>query len=190
MYGTVHVTVHDTVHIDGSMTWHWPMMWHWLMRCHDPIGLKFLCTVDWWRGSIWVDQKSHVRYMHYTRLFSTKPRHCSSWVKLCYRSNRIMLTNDVAHSWASKLFLIRWPWFTQCIYKKGASPPPLNLISLNPFLDSIFCNSFSILYFLRILINFLFAPSSIMSRQIIIILSRYRLGFTDSLVQGYYYLAR
>ena len=22
MYGTVYVTVHDTVHIDGSMTWH------------------------------------------------------------------------------------------------------------------------------------------------------------------------
>lgn len=46
VYGTVWITVHDTVHIDGSMMWHWPMMWHWLMRCHDPVGLKFLCTVD------------------------------------------------------------------------------------------------------------------------------------------------
>ena len=27
-------------------------------------------------------------------------------------------------------------------------------------------------------------------RQIILILSRYRLGYTDSLVEGYYYLAR
>ncbi|GAY65513.1 hypothetical protein CUMW_241710 [Citrus unshiu] len=40
VYGTVYVTVHDTVHIEGSM------MWHSLMRCHDPVGLKFLCTVD------------------------------------------------------------------------------------------------------------------------------------------------
>ena len=140
-------------------------MWHWLMRCHDPVGLKFLCTVDRWRGSISVDKKSHVRYMQHTELFSTKPRHYSTRVKLCYCSpawsNRVLLTNDVAQSWASKLFLIQWPWFTPCIYKKGASPP--NLISLNPFLDSIFCNSLSILYFLRILINFHFAPSSIMS---------------------------
>ena len=45
--------------------------------------------------------------------------------------------------------------------KRGPLPP--NLISLNLFLDSIFCNSFSILYFLCILINFHFAPSSIMS---------------------------
>ena len=122
MYGTVH----DTVHIDGSMTWHWPMMWHWLMRCHDPVGLKFLCTVDRWRGSISVDEKSRVRYMHHTGLFSTKPRHCSTQVKPCYCSsawsNRVLLTDDVAQSWASKLFLIRLPRFTQCIYKKGASP--------------------------------------------------------------------
>ena len=126
MCGTVYVTVHDTVHIDGSMMWHWPMMWHWLMRCHNPIGLKFLCTVDQWRG---MDQKSRVRYMHYTGLFSTKPRHCSIRVKPCYCSptwsNRVLLTDDVVQSWASKLFLIRWPWFTQCIYKNGASPLPL-----------------------------------------------------------------
>lgn len=169
MYGTVYVTVHGIVHIDGSMTWYWPMMWHWLMRCHDPVGLKFLCTVDWWRGSISVDQKSRIRYMHYTGLFSTKPRHCSpgsNRVTVHPRGqtaycSRVLLTDDVAKSWESKLFLIRWPQFTQCIYKKGASPP--NLISLNPFLDSIFCNSLSILYFLRILINSHFAPSSIMS---------------------------
>ena len=165
MYSIVYVTVHDTVHIDGMMTWHWSMMWHWQMRCHDPVGLKFLCTFDRWRGSISVDQKSHVRYMHYTGLFSTKPHHCSSRVKPCYCSNhvsnRVLLTDDVAQSWASKLFLTRWPWFTQCIYKKWAFPP--NLISQNPFFDSIFCNSFSSLYFLRILINFHFAPSLIMS---------------------------
>ena len=34
VYGIVYVTVQDTIHIDG------------LMRCHDPVGLKFLCTVD------------------------------------------------------------------------------------------------------------------------------------------------
>ena len=28
MYGTVYVIVHDTVHINGSMTWHGPMIWH------------------------------------------------------------------------------------------------------------------------------------------------------------------
>ena len=166
MYGTVYVIIHDTVHIDESMTWHWLMMWHWLMRCHDLVGLKFLCTIDRWRGNISVDQKSHVRYMHHTWLFSTKPRYCSTQVKPCYCSstwsNRILLTNDVAQSWAFKLFLIRWSWFTQCIYKNRASLPP-NLISLNPFLGFIFCNSFSILYFLRILINSHFAPSSITS---------------------------
>ena len=110
-----------------------PMMWHWLMRCHDPVVLKFLCTIDRWHGSISVDQKSHVRYMQHTGLFSTKPHHCSSrltiqttWsnrvtVQTAW-SNRVLLTDDVAQSWASKLFLIRWPWFTQCMYKKGASP--------------------------------------------------------------------
>ena len=136
---------------------------------------KILMYCWWWRGSISVDEKSRVRCMHHTGLFSTKPRYCSSGsnrvtvqsrVKPCYCSsawsNRGLLTDDVAQSWASKLFLIRWPWFTPCIYKKGASPP--NLISLNPFLGSIFCNSFSILYFLCILINFHFTPSLIMSR--------------------------
>ena len=76
-------------------------------------------------------------------------------------SNLVLLTDDVAQSWASEMFLIRWLWFTQCIYKKEALPP--NLVSLNSFLSSIFCNSFSILYFLCILINFHFAPSLIMS---------------------------
>ena len=132
--GTVHVTVYGTVHIDGSMTWHWSMMWHWLMRCHDPVGLKFLCTVDWWCGSMLVDQKLRVRYMQHMGLFSTKPRYCSNRVtvqtawsnRVTFQtawSNRVLLTDDVAQSWASKLFLIRWPWFTQCIYKKGASLP-------------------------------------------------------------------
>ena len=165
MYSTIYITVHDTVHIDGSMIWHGSMTWHGPMRCHNPVGLKFLCTIDRWRGSISVDEKSRVRYMHHTGLFSTKPRYCSTRVKPCYCSsawsNRGLLTDDVAQSWASKLFLIRWPWFTPCIYKKGASPP--NLISLNLFLGSIFCNSLSILYFLRILINSHFALSSIMS---------------------------
>ena len=155
VYGTVYVTVHDTVHIDGSM------MWHWLMRCHDPVGLKFLCTVDRWRGSISVDQKSRVRYMHYTGLFSTKPRHYSNRV--------VKPRGQTAYCW-----LMTWhnPERSKCFWsdshdllnvsiKRGASPP--NLISLNPFLDSIFCNSLSILYFLRILINFHFTPSSIIS---------------------------
>ena len=53
-----------TVHTYGMMTWHWPITWHWPMRCYDPIELKFLCTVDRWRSSMLVDQKSCVRYMH------------------------------------------------------------------------------------------------------------------------------
>ena len=98
VYNTVYVTVHSTVHIDGLMTWHWPMMWHWLMRCHDPIGLKFLCTVDRWRGSISVDKKSHVRYMQHRIIFNqtaslftrVKPCYCSSaW------SNRVLFTRTV-----------------------------------------------------------------------------------------------
>ena len=70
MYGTIHMydIVHVTVHIYETMMWHWPMMWHWLMRCHDSIALKFLCTVDRWRGSMLVDQKSCVRYMHLHRI--------------------------------------------------------------------------------------------------------------------------
>ena len=163
VYNTVYVTVHSTVHIDGLMTWHWPMMWHWLMRCHDPVGLKFLCTVD---GDVaayqWMKNLAYGTCI--TQDYCQPNRvtvHPGQTVLLFIRSNRGLLTDDVAQSWASKLFLIRWPWFTPCIYKKGASPP--NLISLNPFLDSIFCNSLSILYFLRILINFHFAPSSIMS---------------------------
>ena len=165
VYGIVYVTVHDTIHIDGSMTWYWPMMWHWLMRCHDPVGLKFLCTVN---GDVAAYQwtKNLAYGIRITQdYFQPKPCYCSTWVKSCYYSSawsyRVLLTDDVAQSWASKLFLIRWPWFTPCIYKKGASPH--NLIALNPFLGSIFCNSFSILYFLCILINFHFAPSSIMS---------------------------
>ena len=88
---------------------------------------KILMYCWWWRGSISVDEKSRVRCMHHTGLFSTKPRYCSTWVKPCYCSftwsNRVLLTDDVAQSWVSKLFLIRWSWFTPCIYKKGASPP-------------------------------------------------------------------
>ena len=149
MYGTVYVTVH----IDGLMMWYWPMMWHWLMRCHDPVGLKFLCTIY---GDV---------ATYHTWLFLTKPHHCSTGVNSCYCSpawsNCVLLTDDVTQSWVSKLFLIRWSRFTQCIYKRG--PPPPNWRSLNPYLDSIFCNSFSILYFLHMLINFYFAPSSIMS---------------------------
>ena len=143
MYGIVHVTVYNTIYIYETMTWHWLMMWHWLMRCHDFIGLKFLCTVDWWRGSILVDQKSRVRYIHVHRIIFNQTASlfklvdCSNRVvKPGHCSNRVLLTDDVAQSWASKLFLIRWPWFTQCIYKKEAFPP--NLASLNPFLGSIF----------------------------------------------------
>ena len=125
-YGTVYVTVHDTVHIDGSMMWHWLITWHWLMRCHDPVGLKFLYTVDgdvaayqWTKISHTVHASHRIIFNQTTLLFIR--------VKLCYCSsvwsNRGLLTDDVAQFWASKLFLIRWPWFTPCIYKKGASPP-------------------------------------------------------------------
>ena len=170
MYGTIHVydtiyvTVHDIVHIDGSMMWHWPMIWHWLMRCHDPVGLKFLYIVDGDVAHISGRKISRTVHASHRIIFNQTPS-LFTRVKPCYcsstLSNRVLLTDDVVQSWASKLFLIRWPWFTPCIYKKGASP--LNLIALNPFLGSIFCNSFSILYFLRILINSHFTPSSIMS---------------------------
>ena len=157
------------------------MMWHWLMRCHNSIRLKFLCTVDQWRGSMSVDQKSCVRYMHihgiiYNQITSLfKPHDYSNRVvKPCHYSNRVVkpchysnyvVKPRIVDWWrgtilTSKMFLIRWPWFTQCIYKKGVSPP--NLASFNSFLSSIFCNSFSILYFLRILINFHFTSSWIM----------------------------
>ena len=140
MYDTVHATVLDTVHTYGMMTWHWPMMWHWLMRCYDSVGLNFLGTVDRWRGSILVDQKSRIRYMHIHRIIFNqtaslfKPRHYSNRVTIQTAwsnrvtiqtawSNRVLLTDDVAQSWASEMFLIQWPWFTQYIYKKGALPP-------------------------------------------------------------------
>ena len=171
VYSTVYVTVHGTVHIDGLMTWHWSMMWHWLMMCHDPVGLKFLCIVDRWHGSISVDQKSRVQYTHYTGLFSTKPRHCSNYVvKPCYCSNRVVKPRgQTAYCWLMtwrnpkhpKYFWSNGHNLLNVSIKRGLSPS--NWIALNPFLDSIFCNSFSILYFLRILINFHFTPSSIMS---------------------------
>ena len=143
-------------------------------------GIDRWCGIDWWGVTIplgkilmhcWSVTWQHVSSgpknhaygtCIYTWLFSTKPRHCS--IRLTIQiawSNRVLLTDDVAQSWASKLFLIRWPWFTPCIYKNEALPP--NWVSLNSFLSLIFCNSFSILYFLRILINFHFTPSSIMS---------------------------
>ena len=65
------------------MTWHWPMMWYWLMRCYDSVGLKFLCTVNRWRGSMLVDQKNRTYgTCIYTGLFSTKPRHYSNRVTI------------------------------------------------------------------------------------------------------------
>ena len=165
VYGTVYVTVYDTVHIDGSMMWHWPMMWHWLIRCHDSIEENsYALLIDdvaayqltknlAYDTCITQDyfQPNHVTVQAGSNCVTIQ----TAW------SNRVLLTDDVAQSWVSKLFLIRWPWFTPCIYKKGASPP--NLIARNLFLGSIFCNSFSILYFLHILINFYFAPNSIMS---------------------------
>ncbi|GAY56901.1 hypothetical protein CUMW_175470 [Citrus unshiu] len=53
------------------------MMWQILW------ALKFLCTVDGDVAAYQVDEKSRVRYMHHTGLFSTKPRYCSS------ESNRV-----------------------------------------------------------------------------------------------------
>ena len=84
---TVLFTVYDTIHIDGSMTWYWPMMWHWLMRCHDSIGLKFLYNVDRWRGSISVDKKLCVRYMHIHKITY---KQTASLFKLCHCSNCVV----------------------------------------------------------------------------------------------------
>ncbi|GAY50356.1 hypothetical protein CUMW_125930 [Citrus unshiu] len=64
------------------------------MRCHDPVGLKFLCTVD---GDV-----AAYQWTKNLALFSTKPCHCSTRVKPCYCSsmwsNRVLLTDDVAQS--------------------------------------------------------------------------------------------
>ena len=165
MYGTIHM--YGTVHIDGSMTWYWPMMWHWLMRCHDPVGLKFLCTVDRWHGSILVDQKSRIRYMHIHRIIFNQTvslfKPCGQTVLLFKPRGQtaycwLMMWRNPEHP---KYFWSDGHDLLNVSIKSGLSPP--NLASLNPFLGSIFCNSFSILYFLHILINSYFAPSSIMS---------------------------
>ena len=138
-------------HSIGQMMWHWLLMWRWLMSWHwpmmyrDPIGLKWLCRVDWWRMS--VDQNTCVRYMHYMEWHPW-------WYVL---SNQNLPRGAIL---GIRIVLIRWPWFTHCIYKKGLPP---NSTPLNSFLSSILCNSFSILYFLRILINSHFTPSSIMN---------------------------
>ena len=170
MYGTVH----DIVHIYGLMTWRWLMMWHWLMTwqhsigrmmwywllmwrwlmswrwsmmCRNPIRLKWLCRVDQRRGRMSVDQKTCVRYMHYTEW---EPCWC---VLLNQNLSRGAILNV-------QIVLIQSPRFTNCIYKKGAPP---NSTPLNSFLSSIFCNSLSILYLLHILINSYFTHNSIMS---------------------------
>ena len=164
MYGTVYVTVHDTVHIDGSMAWHWPMMWHWLMRCHDLVRLKFLCTVD---GDVaaylWTKNLAYGTCITQD-YFQPNRVTVQSWVKPCYCSNSVVKPRTV-NWWRGAILSIQNIFnlmaMIYSIYKKGASPP--NLISLNLFLGSIFYNSFSILYFLCILINSHFALSSIMS---------------------------
>ena len=120
MYGIIH----DTVHIYGTMTWYWLMTWHWPMRCHDPIGLKFLCTIDRWCGSLLVDRKLCVWYIHIPGIICNQT---ASLFKQPHCSYRITIQTTycwhAAPSWAFKLFLIRWPWFTQYIYKKRVSPP-------------------------------------------------------------------
>ena len=82
-----------------TMTWHWSMTWHWPMKYHDPIRLKFLCTIDRWRGSMLVDWKSCIRYMHIHRIIYNqtallfKPPHCSYSVTIQTAwSNRVLLT--------------------------------------------------------------------------------------------------
>ena len=166
MYGTIHMysIVHDNVHIYGTMTWHWLMMWYWPMKCHDTIGLKFLSKIGQRRICGVVSGPKIARPVHantWNCLQSNRVTIQTAWsnrvVKPCHYSNRVLLTDDMAQSWASKMFLIWWQWFIQCIYKKGGSHS--NLASLNSFFNSIFCNSFYILYFLRILINFYFTPS-------------------------------
>ena len=71
IYNTVHDNVHGIIQIYDMLTWHWLMTWHrlmiwqhsfrrmmwywlmswrWSMMCRDPIGLKWLCRVNRWRG--------------------------------------------------------------------------------------------------------------------------------------------
>ena len=134
---------------------------------------KFLCTVDRWCGSISVDKKLYVQYMYIHRIIFNqtaslfKPHHYSNCVvKSCHYSNRVVKPRTIDW-WRGAILSVQNIFnpmamiYTQCIYKKGVSPP--NLASFNSFLSSIFSNSFFILYFLRILINFYFAPSSIMN---------------------------
>ena len=44
-------------HLFGRMMWYWLLMWYWPIMCHDSIGLKCLCGVDRWRGTMLVDRK-------------------------------------------------------------------------------------------------------------------------------------
>ncbi|ESR55506.1 hypothetical protein CICLE_v10023586mg, partial [Citrus x clementina] len=77
-------------------------------KLHGRIPEQLLSVIP---VDISVDEKSRVRCMHHTGLFSTKPRYCSSgsncvtvqiWVKPCYSSsawpNRGLLTDDVVQS--------------------------------------------------------------------------------------------
>ena len=131
MYDIVHVNVHDIVHTYGTMTWHWLMRchdshvrycpcycpWYCSHIRNDDVALtddmaltdevswfywtKFIYTIDWWRGSMLVDQKSHVRYMHIHRIIFNKT---ASLFKSVDCSNRMVKPyGQTAYCW-----LITW----------------------------------------------------------------------------------
>ena len=103
-------------------------------------GIDRWCGIDWWGVMIplekilmhyWSVTWQHVSGPKncsygtciYTWLFSTKSRYCSSRLTVqtswsnrvtvqTASSNRVLLTDNMAQSWVSKLFLIRWSWFT------------------------------------------------------------------------------
>ena len=71
MYSIIYVTLHDIVHIDGSITWHW------LMRCHNFIGENFYALLIGDMAAYqWTKNRAYGTCI-YSGLFSTNPRHYS-----------------------------------------------------------------------------------------------------------------
>ena len=74
--------------------------------------IKFLCTVDRWSDNMLVDQTILQTVHVYTQDYLQPNRMVKPCTVQTTGSNYVLLTDDVAQSWASKMFLIRRPWFT------------------------------------------------------------------------------